>query len=79
LWSPRALALLARAVFRLPPRSRLRRVFIRRGVQLGFESLNRDDVEAAVALYHPEVELIMPSGFVGLGLDPPCIAVSKGA
>ncbi len=67
---PRALALVARSVFRLPPRSRLRRVFMRRTAQMGFESLNRDDVEAAVALYHPEVELIVPPEFVGLGLDP---------
>jgi ketosteroid isomerase-like protein len=67
---PRAAAFLNRAVFRLPPRSRLRQASMRRGVQMGFESLNRDDVEAAVALYHPEVELIMPSEFVGLGLDP---------
>jgi hypothetical protein len=72
---PRASALLARAVFQLPPRSRLRKVFIRRGVQLGFESLNRDDVEAAMSLYHPEVELMVPPEFVGLGLDP---AVYRG-
>jgi ketosteroid isomerase-like protein len=68
---PRTLALLARSVFRLPPRSRLRQVLVRRAAQLGFEALNRGDVEAAVALYHPDVELIVPKEFVGLGLDPP--------
>jgi ketosteroid isomerase-like protein len=33
--------------------------------------LNRDDVEAAFATYHPEVDLELPKEFVGLGLDPP--------
>jgi ketosteroid isomerase-like protein len=65
---PRTLALLARAVLRLPPRSRVRRAVVRRAAQLGFEALNRDDVEAALALYHPEVELIVAPEFVGLGL-----------
>ena len=68
---PRALILLVRAVFRLPPRSRLRQAYLRRAVQLGFGALNRDDVEAAFATYHPEVELELPQEFVGLGLDPP--------
>ena len=68
---PRALILLVRAVLRLPPRSRLRQVYLRRAVQLAFAALNRDDIEAAVATYHPEVELELPKEFVGLGLDPP--------
>jgi hypothetical protein len=68
---PRVVALVARPVFRLPPRSRLRQAYLRRAVQLGFEALNRDDVEAAFAIYHPEVELELPKEFVGLGLDPP--------
>ena len=68
---PRALALLARGVFRVPPRSRLRQLFVHRAAQLAFEALNRDDVEAAVALCHPEIELDIPKEFVGLGIDPP--------
>jgi ketosteroid isomerase-like protein len=68
---PRALSLFVRAVWRLPPRSRLRQAYLRRAVQVGFEALNRDDVEAAFAIYHPEVELELPKEFVGLGLDPP--------
>jgi ketosteroid isomerase-like protein len=67
---PGAVAFLARAFSRLPPRSRLRQASVRRAAQLGFESMNRDDVEAALALYHPEVELIVPPELVGLGLDP---------
>jgi ketosteroid isomerase-like protein len=66
---PRLLGLLARAVWRLPPRSRLRRAIIRRAVRLGFEAANRGDYEAAFVLYHPEVEAIPPAGFVGLGED----------
>ena len=65
---PPASALLVRAVQRLPPRSRLRQAAIRRAARLGFEALNRNDVEAALALYHPEVELIVPPA--GLDLDP---------
>jgi ketosteroid isomerase-like protein len=68
---PRAAVFLVRAVLRLPPRSRLRQAYVRRAVQLGFESLNRDDLEPAFALYHPEVRLDLPKEFVGLGLDPP--------
>jgi ketosteroid isomerase-like protein len=68
---PRALALLVGSVLRLPPRSWLRQAFVRRAAQLGFEALNRGDVEPAFALYHPDVELNLPKEFVGLGLDPP--------
>jgi ketosteroid isomerase-like protein len=66
---PRASTLFVRAVQRLSPHSRLRRAAIRRAARLGFEALNRDDVEAALALYHPEVELILPPDYFGLGLD----------
>ena len=68
---PRALIVFVRAVLRLPPSSRLRQAYLRRAVQLAFGALNRDDVEAAVATYHPEVKLELPKEFVGLGLDPP--------
>jgi ketosteroid isomerase-like protein len=67
---PRASTLFVRAVQQLPPRSRLRRAAIRRAAQLGFEALNRDDVEAALGLYHPEVELILPPDSFGLDLEP---------
>ena len=50
---PGAVILLVRAVWRLPPRSRLRQAYLRRAVQLGFEALNRDDVEAAFATLPP--------------------------
>lgn len=68
---PGGAALLVRSALRLPPRSRLRQAFVRRAVQQGFEALNRDDIEPAFALYHPDVELDLPQEFVGLGIDPP--------
>lgn len=68
---PRASAFLVRSILRLPPRSWVRRAFVRRAAQLGFEALNRNDIEPAFALYHPEVELNLPAEFVGLGLHPP--------
>jgi ketosteroid isomerase-like protein len=67
---PSVLALLARAVLRLPQRSRLRQALIRRADQQGFEANNRGDYEACFGLYHPDVELIVPPQFVALGLDP---------
>jgi hypothetical protein len=75
---PRASAFLVRAVWRLPPRSRLRQVWVRHVVQLGFEALNRDDVEPAFALYHPDVELILPQGSLGSASTRP-FAVAKSA
>jgi ketosteroid isomerase-like protein len=66
---PRASALVNRAAFRLPPRSRLRRIFIRRAVQLAIEAYNRRDFEAFFTPFHPEVEFETPPQLQGLGLD----------
>jgi ketosteroid isomerase-like protein len=66
---PAALRLIARVFWRLPPRSRLRRAVIRRVIQVAYEATNRGDYEAAFGLYHPDVELIVPPEFTGLGLD----------
>ena len=71
---PRASALVSRAALRLPPRSRLRRMFIRRAAQLAFEAVNRRDYEAAFARFHPEVEFEFPPQLGGLGLD----AIDRG-
>lgn len=64
---PGALAILARAALRSPPRSRLRQVWLRLAVRRAYEATNRSDFEAAFATYHPDVELIPPSGFESLG------------
>ena len=66
---PRAAALVSRAAYRLPPRSRLRRAFIRRFLQLAVEAYNRRDFEAFFTLFHPEVEFETPPQLQGLGLD----------
>jgi ketosteroid isomerase-like protein len=54
---PRATASLARVVQRLPVRSRLRLLVVRRAFQLATEALNRRDYAVAFGLtYHPDVE-----------------------
>jgi ketosteroid isomerase-like protein len=55
----------------LPPRSRLRKVVLRRFAQLGLEALNRRDYEAVFKLlYHPDAELTVFPEFVALGFEP---------
>jgi ketosteroid isomerase-like protein len=66
---PRLLALVARAVWRLPPRSRLRQALVRRAVQLGFEATNRADHEVALALYHPDGETTFPPQIATVGTE----------
>lgn len=69
-----ASALLAAAVFRSRPHSRLRRAVIRHALRLAFEAINRGDFEAAFAFCHPDIEVIEPPEVMKLGLDP----VSRG-
>ena len=66
---PGVTAFLTRLLWRLPRRSRLRQVVLRRLVQLGHEALNRGDFEAAFAHHDAHVELVTDSRFVGLGFD----------
>jgi ketosteroid isomerase-like protein len=66
---PRASALLFRLLLRLPPRSRLRQVTMRRGIQQGMEAYNRGDYETVLAGYDPDVELISEPEVVELGFD----------
>jgi ketosteroid isomerase-like protein len=67
---PRAVALVNRAVFRLPPRSRLRRAIVRRAVRLGLEASNRGDLEVAFALFDRNTESIFAPQLVEVGFDP---------
>ena len=67
---PSLLAFVARAVWGLPPRSGLRRRFLRRAIHNGFDALNRGDFESSFLLYHPDVELVTPPPLVGLGFHP---------
>ena len=66
---PRITALLARAVWRLPRRSRLRRALLRRTLVLGWEAMNRVDLEFGLALYDEDVESIFDPKVRTLGLE----------
>ena len=66
---PGVLALVDRLVWRLPPRSRLRRAAFGRAARLALEAHNRGDFEAAVARYDSQVELISDSRLVQLRFD----------
>jgi hypothetical protein len=68
---PRALTFLGRAVWRLPPRSRLRQALLRRAMRLALEATNRGDYEATFgALYDPDCEAIYPAKMVAVGGQP---------
>jgi ketosteroid isomerase-like protein len=66
---PRASALLFRFLLLLPPRSRLRRATLARGIQQGLEAYNRGDYETVLAGYDPNIELISEPEVVELGFD----------
>jgi ketosteroid isomerase-like protein len=59
--------LLTRVWWNRPPRSRLRQAIVRRLVRQGFEAANRGDYEVTFGLYDRDIELIPPTGLVGLG------------
>ena len=70
LFFPSVVRFVAAAVFRLPPRSRLRHAVLRRVAQIGFDATNRKDFASGFLLYHPDCELVTPRIFVALGFDP---------
>lgn len=65
-----AVSAVNRAAWRLPPKARLRRMFLRRATVSGFDALNRGDFEASFMLYRKDAEFITPPSLVGLGFDP---------
>jgi ketosteroid isomerase-like protein len=67
---PKARVALGRAILGLPPRSRLRRAFLRRMVELGLSALDRMDYDAAFAFFHPDAETRGAEGVIGLGAFP---------
>lgn len=67
---PSAVGAVNRAAWRLPPRARLRKTFLRRASLSGFDALNRWDFEVSFMLYRPDVEFITPPRLVGLGFEP---------
>jgi ketosteroid isomerase-like protein len=66
---PRTARLFAAAVWRLPVRSRIRQAVVRRAVILGWEAMNRVDLEVGLALYHPEVESVVDPAFASIGFE----------
>ena len=67
---PSVVAVVTRALWRLPPRSRARQAVLRRLAQVGFDATNRGDFELGFLLYHPQSEFITPPSFVALDFDP---------
>ena len=65
---PRMLHFFARLVWRLPARSRVRQLLLRRAVTVSWEAFNRGDFKVAFALYAAEVESSFDPKLVSLGL-----------
>jgi ketosteroid isomerase-like protein len=65
---PRVRSFLSRLVWRLPARSRLRQVLLRRAAIDSWESFNRGDFEVAFAFYGANVESTFDPKLVSVGL-----------
>jgi ketosteroid isomerase-like protein len=61
--------LLARMVWKLPPKSSLRRKMVAYAARVLFESFNRGDLEVAFTLYHPLGETSFPPKLVSVGFE----------
>jgi hypothetical protein len=60
---------LARVLSRLSPRSRLRRVLLRRGIISGWAAVNRRDFELRRIMFAPDVETVLAHDQQALGLS----------
>jgi len=69
---PRLLAVSARLIGQLPPRSRLRQVFLWHAWRLALEAYNRRDLEVVAAGFQPDLEYYPYREFVEAGLAEPC-------
>jgi ketosteroid isomerase-like protein len=69
---PRLTALSFRLLGRLPPSSRTRQRFLRRGIQHALEAYNRRDLEAVAIGYHRDLEYYPYREFVESALAEPC-------
>ena len=67
---PRAGRFLAGLVWRLRPKSRLRKAILRRAAVDVLEAVNRGDFEAAFVLYADDVELVVEPRAAVLGFEP---------
>jgi ketosteroid isomerase-like protein len=64
---PRMRRSLARAIWSLPARSRLRRALLQRAVRLCIDAVNRRDLESGFALFASDSESIFPPELATLG------------
>ena len=69
---PWALDATFRMLDRLKPGSRIRQALMWRGTRLGVEAYNRDDLDAVVINYQPDIEYYPYREFVEAGLAEPC-------
>src|SRR5215212_2047666 len=67
---PGTFAALARAINRLPPRSRLRRALVRRSVLSGWAAWARMDLELMLVRYAPDVHWEPLRDLVAAGMRP---------
>ena len=65
---PGMYAALGRAMFRLPPRSRLRRALVRRNVMSGWAAWTREDLDLMLVRYAPHFQLEIPREWVAAGM-----------
>jgi hypothetical protein len=65
---PRTFAAFGRAVLLLPPRSRLRRALLRRGVLSGWSALARGDLDLMLVRFAPDCEFEVSPELVGVGM-----------
>jgi hypothetical protein len=66
--SPSLYRRLASLVFRLSPRSRLRRMLLHRAIDSGWASFDRRDLEVNFLYFSPECEFEFPSAMQTLGI-----------
>jgi len=64
---PRATVGIARFIMGRPPRSLLRRVVLRRAIEIAYGATNRGDYEPPFALYDPDCECEFPPELASLG------------
>src|SRR5205823_5652340 len=65
---PGAFVALARAVFRLPPRSRLRRALLRRSVVSGWGAFTRGDLDLMLVRFAPDYHFEPPREWLAAGM-----------
>ncbi len=68
---PRLYDFIARPVWRMPRRSRLRQAFLKRVVRIAWEAFNRGDLDVVFFPYHERCESTFPPQFATVGMETP--------